>query len=473
MKEQKKFLSQKRKKIFVIQKSTKKKTKNNLSQLKNELFNSFHPEMSQKIDTLSYDNNLNLDETNEKIKDNQRHSLIGISRLVLDYIIKKKNTTGNQVTEYIKNILQPKKEDQSIQKNIQRRVYDAINVMSAIGKIKKNKQEIQIINYNKNNNQIKNEMQSNSENILNKDSNEDESDEEIYKNEKYLNYLKENNINNIDDEEDIDEEKYNQKLKKIEELQKILIKKYLTYKIIKKLRTLNNLRKSGKSLNECFNFPFDLIKIDSDQTLKIYQKNDCSKYLIVYNSDVVHKDSYEIIKNKIRPEILPLLNFDNFEKDKENKDDNIFDNNIIKNQNYKKIFSEETQKDKSNNIFNNNNIIEFKEEDIRNISENKKILELKEKSKIINEENQSLDETFNYLKKIKLFKNELICSDTNNGIGNYEFEVNKEDDNNIINNESCLEGGKNSENNKTLKSLSDNNIKQDYYIKYFPDFNQL
>ena len=66
------------------------------------------------------------------------------------------HTTGNEVTSHIKNIIQTKSNNQPNQKNIQRRVYDAINVICAAGLIKKNKQEIQFINYKSQLNNINN-----------------------------------------------------------------------------------------------------------------------------------------------------------------------------------------------------------------------------------------------------------------------------------------------------------------------------
>ena len=49
------------------------------------------------------------------------------------------------MTSHIKNVIYSKNNSQPNQKNIQRRVYDAINVMCAAGLIRKNRQEIQFI----------------------------------------------------------------------------------------------------------------------------------------------------------------------------------------------------------------------------------------------------------------------------------------------------------------------------------------
>ena len=110
-KQTKNFLGKKRKNIFMIKKCEKSKNKNNHS----------------------------------------KNSLIEISKLVLDYIKTKEKKTGNQITEYILKVLQPDNSDKLIKKNIQRRVYDAINVMNSLGLIKKNKQIINYVPFKNNN----------------------------------------------------------------------------------------------------------------------------------------------------------------------------------------------------------------------------------------------------------------------------------------------------------------------------------
>ena len=147
MSEQKKYIGKKRQKIFTIEKNYPQQKPKNFYKRKINTY-SIEPlipsedipiQTSQKI-------YLNLDESNDKINtESQKHSLIGISKLVFEYLKDNEYTTGNKVTEYIKNRFQSKKNDQLNQKNIQRRVYDAINVMCAVGLIRKNKQKIQFL----------------------------------------------------------------------------------------------------------------------------------------------------------------------------------------------------------------------------------------------------------------------------------------------------------------------------------------
>ena len=66
------------------------------------------------------------------------NSLISISKEVFQYLQSNHKTRGNNVTQYILEQLNISHDDMSF-KNIQRRVYDAINVMHAIGLLQKDK----------------------------------------------------------------------------------------------------------------------------------------------------------------------------------------------------------------------------------------------------------------------------------------------------------------------------------------------
>ena len=399
MSDHKKHLGKKRKKIFSIEKVYLKGIPKNLSKQKINLSPIGHLfSTKEKISSPSFKFNSNIDESQEKSPpENQRHSLISISKLVFDFLKQIENTTGNNVTEHIKNVLQPKKNDQSNQKNIQRRVYDAINVMCAVGLIKKNKQEIQFL--------------------------------KKFKNEENNNVININNINNIineksninieikDESFDI-EEQIKEKNKELEERRKDLIKSFLTLKFYEKYTKLNETfpqRKYQKKIE----FPFDLIKYDNSSHIKITSKEDLTRYLIVSNSSFVHYSPYDIIKGLTSQDILNKLNESNFN-----------DNNSNHNKsNRKKSTNDESILDEvnlNNNINSSFNLNEDKEEQkieedpkkikILNDSFNDYSCIIQNETKINNNTNsKDLDENiiFNYLKRLKMFKEELTLNESN------------------------------------------------------------
>jgi hypothetical protein len=159
------------------------------------------------------------EEKTEKVK-RPKYSLIEISKLVLDYIKKEKNKTGNEITEYILKALKPKK-DEKIQKNIQRRVYDAINIMNAAGLIQKNKQQIKYIplkEKNKNENNFKNAIKLNFNEI---------NEEEVMKEKKAL------------------EEEYLQKLNQLNMLRQVLLEKYIKLQNYQNNININNKKEKN------------------------------------------------------------------------------------------------------------------------------------------------------------------------------------------------------------------------------------
>ena len=196
MSEQRKYIGKKRQKIFSIEKSYSQMTQKNVTIEKynaSPVENLFPTEDIPPVE--SHKLILNLEEINEKNSaETQKHSLINISTLVFEFIKTVGHTTGNEVTTHIKNVIYSKNKNQPNQKNIQRRVYDAINVMCAAGLIKKNKQEIQFIGHN----------------------------------------AEENGLNNFNDGINLDE-------KKEEEKRKNLIKNYLTLKFYEKYNKLDEL----------------------------------------------------------------------------------------------------------------------------------------------------------------------------------------------------------------------------------------
>ena len=352
MNKQKCYLSKKRKQIFEILKTSKKWKKvecnNNdcfeIIKVKNKSLNKSNQKSKEK---------------NKKNKDNQQQRLIGISKLVLEYIKEKKKTTGNQVFEYIYGLFNLKNDDELIQKNIQRRVYDSINIMGAIGRIKKNKQMIEYIEYKNENNK-----DNNNENIIITQNESNTKYSKIDKNQK------EEIINGqINNKENMEE-----KLKKLENLQKVLINNYLTLKYCEKLA--ENKEEAEKKSNDKIKFPFEVKQSNIPEfPKKIKSKNILNNHSTIESLNIKSLISYDSIKKIMAPEILPKLNHsDNLETNNEN-----FINKPINNINVnidKKFIN-----DSKSNKFKNN--------------------------KDINEEE---DEIFNYLKNLKLFRDEITLN---------------------------------------------------------------
>lgn len=134
------FLLKKRKPIFQIFKIPK--SKNKLKKPSFTLSNDLSLALGE--DSINEDiNKNNENENNSTFNDEDseyvsRNSLISISKEVFRYIRQKIQTKGSDVTNHILGLLTTKGNKLNY-KNIQRRVYDAINVMSAIGIISKDK----------------------------------------------------------------------------------------------------------------------------------------------------------------------------------------------------------------------------------------------------------------------------------------------------------------------------------------------
>ena len=212
MSERKNYIGKKRRKIFSIEKNYSQPTpKNELKEKvdscpEESLLPSEEVQTSNPLKLI-----LNLNEINEKNSvETQKHSLINISRLVFEFLKTVGHTTGNEVTNHIKNVIYLKNNDQPNQKNIQRRVYDAINVMCAAGLVKKNRQEIQF---------IKHKAEENNLSDLNEG-------------------VEENKEKDKEKSDEIDE-KIKQKSTELEEKNKKLIKNYLTLKFYEKYNKLN------------------------------------------------------------------------------------------------------------------------------------------------------------------------------------------------------------------------------------------
>ena len=350
MSEKRKYLGKKRRKIFVIEKSLiSQGTPKNLSVENENLSPIENIITSEELPTIKSSKiNLNLSKKNEKNNLKiQKHSLINISNLVYDFLKKTVHTTGNEVTTHIKNIIQSNN-NQPNQKNIQRRVYDAINVMCAVGLIKKNKQEIKFINYKNKNNAIK------SINNINEEKEEEKSDET--------------------------EEKINEKNNELQEKRNQLIKSYLTLKFYEKYNKLNKTNPLRMYENK-LEFPFDLIIYDKTSDFHMQSEDDSSRYLLLSNSEFIHLNPYEIIKK--------LISYDIFLKLNENL------NNVSENKsNSKKSTKSNSLIEEANSNIDKNKLI----------SENNSQLNYTKKSKDEKDE----DFIFEYLRNIKIFVDEII-----------------------------------------------------------------
>ena len=374
MSERKKYIGKKRQKIFSIEKNDIQKTQTKSSNKKIDLSqkNTFiplkdiqHPS-PKKI-------SLNLNKKKDKINtESQKHSLICISKLVFEYIKKVVYTTGNEVTEHIKNILHSKKNDRLNQKNIQRRVYDAINVMCAVGLIKKNKQKIQF---------LQNDSEENEDNNSNKDL-------------------------NINEKEKINfEGKIKDKLYELEEKRKKLAKNYIKLKFYEKYSFLNNNLAQNKDKNK-LEFPFDIITYDNSSPIKITSKEDLSRYLILSNTVLVHLTPYDIIKKLIAPDLLLKLNENYFVDCKSSSKKSTNDNSIIDELNY--------------NINNEISNLDKKEKISEQISQNNKLfsrnythLNYRQETPGKTNEEKGEELVFDYLKDKKCFLNELLNTNEN------------------------------------------------------------
>ena len=322
MSEQRKYIGKKRKKIFSIEKCNSQLTPKNeiLEKVNLSPIEEIFP--SEEIQTYNpHKLYLNLNEIKEKNGgETQKHSLINISKLVFEFLKAVGHTTGNEVTSHIKNVIYSKNNSQPNQKNIQRRVYDAINVMCAAGLIRKNRQEIQF---------IKRTDQENHNHGANDETNSNEKKEE--------------------EKSDEIEEKIKAKINELEDKRKKLIKNYLTMKFYEKYYKLNDAypqRKFQKKLE----FPFDLIKYDSSSPIKITSKDDASRYLLLSNSELVHLTPYDIIKKFISPDILLKLN-------------ESMNNTIENKSNRKKSTNDNSFAEEANNNMDNNSLINMDREE--------------------------------------------------------------------------------------------------------------
>ena len=263
------------------------------------------------------------EEKTEKVK-RPKYSLIEISKLVLDYIKKEKNKTGNEITEHILKAFKPEK-NEKIQKNIQRRVYDAINIMNAAGLIQKNKQQIKYIplkEKNKNENNFKNAIKLNFNEI---------NEEEVMKEKKAL------------------EEEYLQKLNQLNMLRQVLLEKYIKLQNYQNNININN--KKEKNIKN--NYPKKncvkgnkIIKHEKENVSTTFEDNKTNntKKTFKLRTEKIVPEFNKINASKKKTEKLNIFKIKNInskeendnylkcQKDKINIRNNIINSNINKNE---------------------------------------------------------------------------------------------------------------------------------------------
>ncbi len=263
------------------------------------------------------------EEKTEKVK-RPKYSLIEISKLVLDYIKKEKNKTGNEITEHILKAFKPEK-NEKIQKNIQRRVYDAINIMNAAGLIQKNKQQIKYIplkEKNKNENNFKNAIKLNFNEI---------NEEEVMKEKKAL------------------EEEYLQKLNQLNMLRQVLLEKYIKLQNYQNNININNKKeKNIKNNYQKKNFVKGnkIIKYEKENVNTSFENNKTNntKKTFKLRTEKIVPEFNKINALKKKTEKLNIFKIKNInskeendnylkcQKDKINIRNNIINSNINKNE---------------------------------------------------------------------------------------------------------------------------------------------
>lgn len=483
MKGQKIFLRRKRL-IFFVEKNKERCLKRQINSVENKTKEK-SPLKETNLNLIKEEEEENLNQLGEsKSKQYPRNGLISISNEVHKFIKNKKSAKGTDVTNYILEDLQKKGMKNLNFKNIQRRVYDAINVMCAVGLITKNKQEI-------------------------KYSLHDEGDIDTLGFSNCLSCGKKSGVTKpfSDESSNIDTDKNNElkeNLAQLRNLQKKLSKLYIQTQFYEKYIKLNTSHPE-RNLEEKLEFPFDIVEYDSSQPVKIKAKEDCSRYLIVSNSNLNHVTSYDVMRRLISKELLSRINSPTnsqvviSEGKKSTNEDSIIgaeecreiseeeeeeeSENINNNQNYEpkkiKILNEDEQLNFDENIIEKGKENLNEEEDNSlNINTNLKIKSLLNKNKNQekieeNKRNKLYNKIFNYLKDKVVYKDELEIKDKKSS--NIFCDENMDINNNNINYKdeilaSILENSNNKNINKDTESIFTNNVKKSNHIfKSFDD----
>ena len=280
-----------------------------------------------KLNKISFENEIEITNLNNNLEEESeindqkeitRNSLISISKEVYKFIKQKHYTKGSDVTNHILEVLSSKKAKLNY-KNIQRRVYDAINVMCAIGLINKEKGNITFI--------------SNDDKILNNE------------NSNISNFNKENNFEN---NQDI---KINLIKNNIKEKQNELISNFCREYFYKKLFDMNQNQYKRSTTIDKLDFPFYIITLENGCNYKIKQNEDNSRVVIFSDKpySIINPDN--IIKKLIKKD-FSKSNVEKLYKEKKGIDD-IMDY-LIENKLFDLYFSDvknEQNCSSNNNIF--------------------------------------------------------------------------------------------------------------------------
>ncbi len=280
-----------------------------------------------KLNKISFENEIEITNLNNNLEEESeindqkeitRNSLISISKEVYKFIKQKHYTKGSDVTNHILEVLSSKKAKLNY-KNIQRRVYDAINVMCAIGLINKEKGNITFI--------------SNDDKILNNE------------NSNISNFNKENNLEN---NQDI---KINNIKNNIKEKQNELISNFCREYFYKKLFDMNQNQYKRSTTIDKLDFPFYIITLENGCNYKIKQNEDNSRVVIFSDKPYTIINPDNIIKKLIKKD-FSKSNMEKLYKEKKGIDD-IMDY-LIENKLFDLYFSDvknEQNCSSNNNIF--------------------------------------------------------------------------------------------------------------------------
>lgn len=206
--------------------------------------------------------------------DMKKNSLIDISKDVYNFIVTRRKTTTPECTRFILQKLRGNDKKSVTDKNIQRRVYDAINVMHAIKLIKKNKQELEYVGPEKLNEELgltEDDFKSNG------DKNSPNTNQSV----------KENSTESLQEE--------------LEDLTKKLSELYLKNFFLKMLLKKNEDSPERKNSKEKVKFPFYFVEVNKEDKLKIKQGGDHLKACFLSNGVFYCNGPDEIIRKLVFP----------------------------------------------------------------------------------------------------------------------------------------------------------------------------